>query len=96
MRIITVHGLKFGVDAHGFGRHEADKDRGVDVIETELRKLDAGHVSRLHAADLSFQAGEGLDPPAELIDIECAGSIESTLGWHDPNGASLSLSAVEA
>ena len=85
MTIITTHGYSFGIDAQGFGRHEADATRGIDVIKTELRKLDAIAIEQLHAADLAFQAADILDRPAVLLDIESAGDIEATLDWHDPS-----------
>ena len=94
MTIITVHGYSFEIDTQGFGRHEADEAHGIDVIKAELRKLDATEIARLHAADRAFQAGDILDRPAMLLDIESAGEIEAALYWHDPNAASLTVSAV--
>lgn len=92
-QIITIHGHKFAIDAQGFGRHEADKDRGVDVIITRLRKFSPERIAQIHDIDLEYQAGGLTFRPAVLDEIESAGNIEATLDWHDPNQADISLHA---
>lgn len=95
MQIITVHGRKFGFDCQGFGRHEADKDRGVNVALDVLRAASPEAISQAHADELAFERGDRPERAELVQEAESAGDVASTEGWHNPNAASITIVAVE-
>jgi hypothetical protein len=83
----TSHGLNFIVEGDGFVNARDDFDLIAVKIETALDAMPAAELTRLHAISVE---SEGTEATA-LDDIAIKIKVEVTSGWHNANGASVSL-----
>lgn len=92
-RRFECHGLLFVVESDGFSRNDAraDFETICERIEKTLDEMPASEVARLHAG--AIRATDG--PEAVVLD-DIGGRINAdvTRGWHNPNGAIISLIAL--
>jgi hypothetical protein len=95
MTEITIHGLKFIVEASGFCHAEADQDAGIEAISAHLDEMDKSDVAAAHADGIAWIDGDLFgDRPAIFGMLECVGHAEATLGWHNPSAAGFMVSAI--
>lgn len=87
------HSLDFVIESQGFMNDgaRADFDTICERVEKALDGMPAAEVARLHAAAIIATDG----PEAIALD-DIGGRIktEVTRGWHNPNGALVSLIAL--
>ena len=89
------HSLLFVIESDGFSKSNArtDFETICERVEKALDGMPAAEVARLHAAAIVTTDG----PEAIALD-DIGGRIKSdvTRGWHNPNGAFISLIALPA
>jgi len=89
--------LKWAIDAAGFVPFdaEADRDRGVDAIRDYLLGMDDAEVAANHHIAVDWVANDcSGDQPELLSTLESIGHAAATEGWHRPEAAYFSVSAV--
>lgn len=89
------HGQLFVIESQGFVSNDARADFETICarVEKALDGMPAAEVARLHAA-----AVETTDGPEAIAldDIGARIKVDVTKGWHNPNGAMVSLIALPA
>lgn len=89
------HSLLFVIESQGFVSNDArtDFETICERVEKTLDEMPAAEVARLHAG-----AVETTDGPEAVALDDIGGRIKSevTRGWHNPNGALVSLIALPA
>lgn len=87
------HGMLFVIESQGFVSNDARADFETisERVEKTLDEMTAAEVARLHTAAIVTTDG----PEAVALD-DIGGRIKSdvTRGWHNPNGAMVSLIAL--
>lgn len=92
MRIITVHGLDFGVESDAWGKHDNERDWAIDDLTHRMSSMTAAEVASLHTGLIAFMNGDA-DDDAEAMALCAEAAASATKEWHDPTAASLCLTA---
>jgi len=89
--------LKWAIEAGGFVPFDAeeDRDRGVDAIRDYLLGMGEAEVAANHHIAWDWVANECSDDQPEFLStLESIGHAAATEGWHRPEAAYFSVSAV--
>ena len=97
--IDTIHGLKFGFETDGFGRHEADADAAIDAAATMIERMKPAAAFALWAAAKHLGYGEfdGRVHPVmdRMTNLAYRAVKRAIRKWIDNSGCFLSISAID-